>query len=440
MLVLSEILMFFLSVRNVLMLGALLFCRRLRPRFNVPATVGTILGYFALVNILSDPILPSGALMLFGWLNLSYVLWNLLCWGAFLLAFDVSPGDALFVMTASQAMQHLNYHIIMVFVGVFSWDIETFMFQLIFLLSSVAVYVTFFFLLIRRMDISERLNVDGKSLLLFAVIIILASLVLNQYVMAGYANIVAPPEYHIAMVFGCLCLLMLMLRAFRETKAEYDKKVVETLLRSDQTKQEYSKEAIDLVNRKYHDIRRELAAVRAEGANADRLNALEREVNIYGLIANTGNRVLDALLAEKTLLCDKYGINFTYILDGRDFAFIDSVDLYSMLGNALDNAIEYLSTAPEDKRVMSLGARRRGNALVISLENWFGSELHFVDGLPVTTKDDKRLHGYGSKSIRYIAEKYGGSAVMRVSGDRFVCDIVLLSGEKGEHVSPEKQG
>lgn len=419
--------MFFLSVENQLMFGALLFCRRLRPRFSVPASALTEIGYFVLVNVISEFIVLLTGRLMFGWFDLSYLLWALMCYAAFLLSFDVRPSDALFVTTVSVAMQHLNYQSIMIASTVFSMDPETLRFRLIYLGASALVYVCFYFFFIRRMDIAERLNMDGKNLLLFALIAVLASIVLNQYAISSAPNGRGSLVYHIAMAFGTLCLLMLMLRAFCETKAEYDKKVVETLLRSDQTKQEYSKEAIDVVNRKYHDIRREIAAVRAEGASESRLCELENEVNIYGLVADTGNRVLDALLAEKTLLCKKYDINFTYVLDGRELAFIDPVDIYSMLGNALDNAIEYLSAVPQEQRVMSLSCKKRGNILYITAENFCDAKLLFKDGLPETTKDDKTMHGYGVKSIRYIAEKYGGSAVMAVRGDRFVCDLMLLS-------------
>lgn len=226
---LKEILMFFLSVENQLMFGALLFCRRLRPRFSVPASALTEIGYFVLVNVISEFIVLLTGRLMFGWFDLSYLLWALMCYAAFLLSFDVRPSDALFVTTVSVAMQHLNYQSIMIASTVFSMDPETLRFRLIYLGASALVYVCFYFFFIRRMDIAERLNMDGKNLLLFALIAVLASIVLNQYAISSAPNGRGSLVYHIAMAFGTLCLLMLMLRAFCETKAEYDKKVVETI-------------------------------------------------------------------------------------------------------------------------------------------------------------------------------------------------------------------
>lgn len=63
-----------------------------------------------------------------------------------------------------------------------------------------------------------------------------------------------------------------------------------------------------------------------------------------------------------------------------------AVDLYVFLGNAPDNAIGYCKT----------------------IENYCGSSPVFKDGLPQTIKEDRQNRAYGTKNIRYAAEKYGG--------------------------------
>lgn len=45
--------------------------------------------------------------------------------------------------------------------------------------------------------------------------------------------------------------------------------------------------------------------------------------------------------------------------------------------------------------------------------------------MPSTTKKDKENHGYGLKSIIYIAEKYGGKVSVKASGGVFDLNIIF---------------
>ena len=52
----------------------------------------------------------------------------------------------------------------------------------------------------------------------------------------------------------------------------------------------------------------------------------------------------------------------------------------------------------------------------------------FKNGLPVTTKGSTDYHGYGTRSIRHIAERYGGRAVFSCQDGWFSARI-LFSAE-----------
>lgn len=61
----------------------------------------------------------------------------------------------------------------------------------------------------------------------------------------------------------------------------------------------------------------------------------------------------------------------------------------------------------------------------IHIENYFDGQVKFIDGLPSTSKADKHYHGYGMRSMRLIAEKYGGGLNVAVQNDLFSLDIVI---------------
>ena len=58
-------------------------------------------------------------------------------------------------------------------------------------------------------------------------------------------------------------------------------------------------------------------------------------------------------------------------------------------------------------------------------ENYCEGSLNFSEGLPVTTKEDRNFHGYGLKSIRYVAKKYGGTVTARMEKQWFVLQLLF---------------
>ena len=65
-------------------------------------------------------------------------------------------------------------------------------------------------------------------------------------------------------------------------------------------------------------------------------------------------------------------------------------------------------------------------------ENYYAGELDFDDGLPLTTKSDKRYHGFGMKSIKMLAEKYGGYVSVKAEDGVFNLNILLPISSKRE--------
>ena len=73
-----------------------------------------------------------------------------------------------------------------------------------------------------------------------------------------------------------------------------------------------SAENVDLINRKCHDLKHQIAALRRisdrRGAGEESIQALEQSVMIYDSVVKTGNDILDTVLTEKSLLCESRGI------------------------------------------------------------------------------------------------------------------------------------
>ena len=67
--------------------------------------------------------------------------------------------------------------------------------------------------------------------------------------------------------------------------------------------------------------------------------------------------------------------------------------------------------------------------VLIRVENYLEESLRFANGLPVTTKGGRDEHGFGLKSIRYLAQKYGGSMMAAVEEQWFILKVMLPLGK-----------
>ena len=192
---------------------------------------------------------------------------------------------------------------------------------------------------------------------------------------------------------------------------------------------ELSKETIEIINQKCHDMKHQLTALQHISDNKESTNYIDQvksSVNIYDSVFHTGNETLDTLLTEKSLVCQNRDIIIKCMANASKLDFMDPIDLYTLLGNALDNAIEYVSTieAPEC-RIISVLIREERAMLFISIENFLNDELVFEDGLPVSTKSDDINHGYGTKSIRFVVEKYHGHMTISTNNHLFTLNLLV---------------
>ena len=102
------------------------------------------------------------------------------------------------------------------------------------------------------------------------------------------------------------------------------------------------------------------------------------------------------------------------------------MDVSSLFGNMLDNAIESVEKLPEEQmRLIRLYVVREKQFLRICMENYCMEQVQFKKGMPVTTKKDKRLHGFGMKSIQSTVKKYDGSMMASLNSNWFEVRILI---------------
>lgn len=282
----------------------------------------------------------------------------------------------------------------------------------------------------------------GRQKILMSVMIVCVYTVLANYQFVfwmvgdsstGSANIVT--GFRLVAGVGCLFFLYMQNSIEKQQWAEQERDMIRGLWERQQVQYRISQENISLINRKCHDLKYQMAALRSleDGKERDaQLKELEEAVMIYDSAIRTGNAALDTVLTEKSLHCEANQIRLVCMADASALEFMGNVDLYTIFGNALDNAMEYLMKLGEpDKRIIKVTVFREKGFVVIRVKNPCEEDVTFVDGLPQTTKAEpggKGYHGFGLKSIRYTVEKYGGQMHCQCAKGAFELQIMLPVG------------
>ncbi|WP_419502359.1 GHKL domain-containing protein [Candidatus Allofournierella excrementavium] len=316
---------------------------------------------------------------------------------------------------------------------------DSFLARLAFLAVVYAVVFGLMFLLEARSHAAEHpITITPRELANAAIIGASAFLISNL----SYTQADTPfSSQYVGDIFNIRTLVDLggiaILYAYHLQRAElqvrHELETMDSILRSQYAQYQQSRESIDLINRKYHDLKHQIAALRAE-PDAERrsawLDEMESDINTYEAQNKTGNQVLDVLLTGKSLYCQKHDIHLTTVADGTVLAGVSPMDLCTLVGNALDNAIESVKKIEDkEKRLIHVAVSRQKNFALLRFENCFEGELTFENGLPRTTKGNTDYHGYGLKSIRRTAQKYGGTVTVNTRKNWFELKILLPLAE-----------
>lgn len=232
---------------------------------------------------------------------------------------------------------------------------------------------------------------------------------------------------NIFSVVCCVITLLLASKTVVERKLQQEIMYLKHAVRQGERQYEISKDTIDLINIKCHDIKYKLNALAASsGVTPEAVADLRESISIYDANIATGNKLLDVLLTEKSLYCEQNKITLSCMTDGDKLDFIDAGDLYCLFGNLIDNALEAVKSIEQpERRVINLLVKAKDDIILVQEENYFDGVLSFEDGLPVTTKDDKNYHGFGMRSLRLIVNKYGGEMTTYVTDDIFHLNIIF---------------
>ena len=358
-------------------------------------------------------------IILGGWFRFNFLMIFILSLIPFLVSTKVGLKQMFFFAMASYAMQNLAdkstaFLIVGINVSLYGYDS-----LLIFLFGNLFFSILFYLIFVLRTENHSLDAMNNKY-----IYTLMGITILIVYVLSMYAPVVESFDrtfitISIYSITSCLLLLITQFNLFNFGFLEYEKKTLVNLLDKENEYYKQVKANIDSINIKTHDLRhqiRDLRQVVTEENEVRALDDLEKEVQIYDNSIKTGNPTLDILIQDKKFYCHKHDIVFSSLIDGEALKFMDQMDIYSLFGNLLDNAIQAVLKLPKDRRVAQLNVKTKQGFVIIQTINAHDGKVKFLNDMPITTKDNS-LHGFGSKSIVYIAKKYNGKVTFKSKDD-----------------------
>lgn len=167
----------------------------------------------------------------------------------------------------------------------------------------------------------------------------------------------------------------------------------------------------------WHDLNKYLRAAKAETDSAHALEQLGAMLNSSMEIVDVGNPVLNVILNEYAQTAKATGIELRMKVQVPERLGISAADLYVVIGNTMDNAIEACKALPAEERLIDLVIRTHYDTVYFQLTN------------PCVLNTPKRssnlLRGYGLNNVRRCVESYDGNMEVRHEGGFFTVIIHL---------------
>lgn len=251
------------------------------------------------------------------------------------------------------------------------------------------------------------------------------------------ANLMEAPKAYRVAVAGVFFMLelfsyYLFYIVSRESKRNMELLAMEHKVQMNEEMLQTFRDNLEGLHLIRHEIKNHMAYIRVLVAREeyDKLFDYTNEVlgeaeDLFSNIAS-GNDAVDAAINHAIQKGKKQGILFqTQIIVPRKLPFQET-DICSILSNLMDNAVEATVASGKGNKVVEVSIQPRQDYLFIRITNPIAGGLSRKRVLSLrTTKKDTALHGYGTRVVKNLVEKYQGSIHFDVRNGRFIADVML---------------
>lgn len=363
-----------------------------------------------------------------GWFRTIFIIIFILSLFPLILTYDVKIKQLLFLSLSAYTIQNFGDNFWQLITNLFPFSNFKYYNIIILIISYTIIYSLYFFIFVKLIKKNDVDNLNNSAVTLVSLIAIIIVYILSMYSQQTKDQIGFISARIYAMI-TCFFILAVQYNIFHTKKLSNEKELLQQTLKFQDEKFNYSKETMDLINIKCHDLKHAIEALKdscSTSTQIERLDDLSNAVDIYDSKIKTDNPVLDMVLSEKSLICKQNKIRLVSIIDGSLLSFMENNDIYSLFENALENAIKSLKLEEEKYRSIFINVVKKNNTTVIKISNYCSKKIEFENGLPKSSQDNK-FHGFGTKSIEYIAYKYNGQALFSYNNNVFELTICFFN-------------
>ena len=212
---------------------------------------------------------------------------------------------------------------------------------------------------------------------------------------------------------------------------EIQKKEIEILQEKNKKEIEYYREVARLnqqIRKIYHDLKNHIIiadAIKSCDMSEEYQESLDEYFEKYLCVASSGNNILDILLEKKYEKCRKKGICFRFNVDFSKGDFVNLVDIGTIFGNIIDNAIEACERLEDnEQKTINLVVNTVENFIFIKISN--PVEVVKREGERLfSLKRKRKEEGLGLICLQEALEKYDGSYTYEIVNHFFNLTIVM---------------
>ena len=192
-------------------------------------------------------------------------------------------------------------------------------------------------------------------------------------------------------------------------------------------------ESVEAVKSVRHDMKAHLFALKTyltdNKVAMTYLDGLVEDINESEIYSKTGNMVVDSVINYKLKSASENSIKLCVKTTIPQILNIEAVDMVTILGNLLDNALE--ATAVVEEKRIDINISYNKSALIIKIDNTFDGIVNYTNGDSangakevIATRKSCNNHGYGLKNIRKAVDKYDGH--MEINHDENVFSVGVM--------------
>ena len=141
--------------------------------------------------------------------------------------------------------------------------------------------------------------------------------------------------------------------------------------------------------------------------------------------SDTGNIAFDSIINYAFKDAEEKGMAVTCTITVPKELGVDAVDVVTILGNLLDNAVSAAANVMDGS--INLRVNYGKGRLSIIIENTYAGKIIYQDGKIVSAKRDVGDgHGYGLKNVQQAVEKYDGDMDISHTDTLFSVNVLLF--------------